>query len=106
MTQMTTAQSAQPDTAQEITMAQNIAQEVTLKVYIKQDGDKTRFILGTNGEQIAYIENDYFNRGRYFGTFYPVTATIDNATYPECVEFIGQCIENNLNRYGINVEFV
>lgn len=89
-------ESAQPESAQEL----------TLKVYVKQDGDKTRFILGTNGKQIAYIENDEFNIGRYFGVFKPTTNVIDNATYPECVEFIGNCLDNNLNKYGINVEFV
>lgn len=75
----------QPESAQELTMAHG-AQELTMRVYVKQEDCKTRFILGTNGKQVAYIEKDDFNKGRYFGMFHPVTATLGNAGYPECVK--------------------
>lgn len=99
-----THNTAQPETAQE-TMTQSVAQEITLKIRIEHDGNYTTFILATNNNIIAYIDEDYLNTGKYKGVFNGRTVTY-NCSYPEAVEFIGDRIEHYFNCYGINVEFV
>lgn len=85
-----------------------MAQEITLRVYVKQDGDRTAFTLGTNGKEIAEIckagltsikpyEIDAIKLGI-------VCKTADS--YPEAVEIVGDAIEKHFAQYGINVEFV
>lgn len=92
------AQSAQPKSAQEITM----------KVYVKQYDDRTAFTLGTTKREIGTIGKDPEHIGKYsFCWSVGRYGYKDNLTYPEAVEFLSERICTWFTmQYGINVEFV
>ena len=76
----------------------------TIKVTVSTTGDNAVFSIGA--KEIAKTYRDLFNKGRYQGNF-GVFGSINNATFPEVVEFIGDVITDHFrNNFGLNVEFV
>lgn len=87
------------------------AQEITLKVNVKQDGnDRTDFILGTNGRVFATISYNsesqdwmveyWQNRnGQRHHQFHVIS-------YASATAFVAHKMEKYFDTYGINVEFV
>ena len=58
-----------------------------------------------NGDRLATIGADFFNKGRYAGQFSPF-ASCSNKILPEAVEFISGAICSHFAQFGLNVEFV
>lgn len=75
---------------------------------IKVNTSKTEYgvvFAVQDGNRLADIGTDFYNKGRYAGRFGPF-ASCNNKTLPEAVEFISDVIRSFFAKYGLNVEFV
>lgn len=80
------------------------AQEITMRVYVKQEGIKTAFTVGTNGKEVGHVLDFRFIDKGY--DYYADCVCGDTDSYPEAVEKVSEGIAKFFAQYGINVEFV
>lgn len=80
-------------------------EKVVLKVNVSKYYNGVKFTSAVNGYEFGAVGSDFFHVGRYSGNA-GLWGSCNNSDYTDALEFVSDCIERNLGKFGISVEFV